>query len=87
VRVLYATLPVSRRNSVSELIPIPEALPINPLSLECPTCKAEPGRNCVANTGPSQTVHFTRVEAAAAIDVGNKRKRDEFIKAVRELKS
>jgi hypothetical protein len=40
-----------------------EPMPQNAKSLTCPSCKAEPGQDCVSSTG---VIHLARMQAAAA---------------------
>jgi len=47
---------------------LPPVLPTSPLSLECPFCKAKPGRDCSTSSGGFSVVHVARIKAAAAID-------------------
>jgi hypothetical protein len=48
---------------------IPERLPISPMTLVCPFCKAEPGDDCKSSSGGNVAlVHVARLEAAAKLD-------------------
>jgi hypothetical protein len=53
---------------------IPEVLPVDPMSLWCPFCKSEPGKDCTTTSGFA-VVHLARVEAAAAMDAASTLKR------------
>jgi hypothetical protein len=56
-------------------IPKPPPLPISPMTLICPRCKAKPGQICrTAIKNKLETVHLERIEAAAAMDVAAKRR-------------
>ena len=46
---------------------IPSVLPISPLTVECPHCKAQPGHNCTADSGQFSVIHLARISAAARI--------------------
>jgi hypothetical protein len=45
---------------------IPEILPVSPLALMCPFCKAKPHKNCATKLGTFAVVHLARIKAAAA---------------------
>lgn len=51
-----------------KVVPIPEVLPTSPLSLWCPYCGAEPGKDCRTRKGGFAILHVVRVAAAALID-------------------
>jgi len=40
-------------------------LPISPISLVCPFCKARPGRDCTTTSGVFSAIHVARIKAAA----------------------
>jgi hypothetical protein len=46
---------------------VPEDLPVSPISLPCPYCKAKPGKDCATISGTLAVVHLARVKAAAAM--------------------
>jgi hypothetical protein len=47
-------------------VPKPPPLPISPMTLTCPRCKARPGQVChTAIRKVLETVHLERIEAAA----------------------
>ena len=48
-------------------------IPINPVSLICPQCGAQPGKVCDILEGEIELVHVERIKAAAAKDVAAKR--------------
>jgi hypothetical protein len=49
-------------------IKIPERLPISPMTLVCPFCKAKPADDCVSATGNNLAlVHVARIAAAAEL--------------------
>ena len=52
---------------------IPPVLPINPVTLACPYCKAKPGYDCLTNVGEYAALHLQRIAAAAAIDTASKK--------------
>jgi hypothetical protein len=47
---------------------IPEVLPTSPMSLVCPFCNAEPGKDCITIAGGFAAIHIQRIAAAAAKD-------------------
>ena len=48
---------------------LPDSLPISPLTLLCPACKAKPGKECQTSSGASLViVHVARIAAAANLD-------------------
>lgn len=51
-------------------------LPISPITLECPFCKAKPGKDCFTSSGGFSALHVQRIKAAARMDAANKRKRE-----------
>lgn len=56
---------------------IPPRLPVSPLSLTCPYCKAERGTDCAGSNGISVT-HVERIQMAGLADkVGRLRTRAE----------
>jgi hypothetical protein len=46
-------------------VAIPEVLPISPISLPCPYCKAKPGKDCATSSGGLAVLHLSRIKAAA----------------------
>jgi hypothetical protein len=46
----------------------PEVLPISPMTLTCPHCKASPGHDCETSAGGFALLHVARVKGAAALD-------------------
>jgi hypothetical protein len=55
---------------------IPDALPVSPLSLICPLCRAEPGKDCISKSGGFSEVHLIRIRAAAMQDAFYKNERN-----------
>jgi hypothetical protein len=55
-------------------VDVPEILPTSPINLTCPFCKAAPSRDCMTTSGGFAAIHVARIQAAAAIDRGAKRK-------------
>jgi hypothetical protein len=52
---------------------IPEYLPISPLSIRCPLCRAKPNEVCgTALRGKLELVHIARIKAAAKLDEARK---------------
>jgi len=60
-------------------LPIPgvKLLPVSPLSIPCPHCKAKPARDCYTKSGGFSALHVARIKAAAALGAANKRSRSE----------
>jgi hypothetical protein len=52
-------------------------LPVAPISLPCPFCKAKPGKDCSTSAGGFAVLHVARIRAAAARDAANKRKHEQ----------
>jgi hypothetical protein len=52
---------------------LPDYIPISPVTLVCPRCKAKPGRACDLLDGEVEIVHIERIAAAAKGDVAAKR--------------
>ena len=48
-----------------------DILPMSPLSLRCPFCDTEPGRDCSTTSGGFSVVHVMRVKKAATMDALN----------------
>jgi len=46
---------------------IPPVLPVSPIAVECPHCKAQPGHDCITDSGLFSIVHLARISAAASI--------------------
>jgi|GEM_PF-3204604 len=67
------------------IIPFPEVLPVSPLSLPCPRCKAKPGKDCHTVLGGLSLVHVERIEAAAKRDATKKPKREDFSPAAARI--
>jgi hypothetical protein len=55
-----------------KVVTVPEDLPVSPVSLRCPYCKAKPGKDCATISGTLAVVHLARVKAAAAMDLFNR---------------
>jgi hypothetical protein len=53
-------------------IVIPEELPVSPVGLVCPFCKAKPGQDCASTSGGFASVHLARMQAAALATRKNK---------------
>jgi hypothetical protein len=53
----------------------PDFVAVNPMSLECPRCKAETGHSCETNDSDPEPVHLERIAAALKIDVAEKKAR------------
>jgi hypothetical protein len=47
-------------------------LPINPISLACPSCEAMPGLDCATSSGGFSVVHVSRINAALSDPRGRK---------------
>jgi hypothetical protein len=47
---------------------IPGVLPISPITLVCPFCKARAARDCTTSSGGLPVVNVQRIKAAAAQD-------------------
>lgn len=45
-----------------------QRLPVSPLSLTCPYCKAKRGKACTKSRGGLEAVHVERIEMAALAD-------------------
>ena len=56
-------------------IHIPEVLPVNPISLVCPFCKAKKGKDCATSSGGFSVLYLARIQAAALKDSARKRDR------------
>ena len=54
---------------------LPEFVAVNPMTLECPRCKAEKGHTCETNGKDPEPVHLERIAAALKIDVAAKEAR------------
>ena len=54
---------------------LPEFVAVNPMTLECPRCKAEQGHMCETNGSALEPVHLERIAAALKIDAAAKRAR------------
>jgi len=52
-------------------------LPVSPLSIACPFCKAKPMRDCSTSSDGFSELHVARIKAAAAQDKANKRSASE----------
>ena len=63
---------------------IPKVLPINPVTLVCPFCKAKPGYDCLTTAKGYAALHLQRIAAAAATDVSDKHKREAAARIVRK---
>lgn len=49
------------------------AIAISPMTLECPRCKAKPGKVCEILQGEIGLVHLQRIKAALTMDVAAKK--------------
>jgi hypothetical protein len=47
---------------------IRERLPISPISLTCPYCKAPRGQDCTTSGGRFSVIHIERIKMAALAD-------------------
>jgi hypothetical protein len=54
-----------------------EFLPISPITLNCPCCKAKSGVACDTPKGEVEVIHLERIEAAAAMDAAAKKTRNK----------
>ena len=54
---------------------LPEFVAVNPMTLDCPRCKAEQGHTCETNASDPEPVHLERIAAALKIDVAAKKAR------------
>ena len=50
-------------------------LPISPLALNCPMCKAKPRMDCQTSAGSFSMVHVARIKAAMRINVAARKAR------------
>ncbi len=50
---------------------------INPITLICPVCNAEPGRTCVVFADQREAIHIERVAAAEAKDLKRERRQEK----------
>ena len=57
---------------------LPEFVAVNPITIECPRCKAEAGHPCETIDSDSDPVHLERIAAALTIDAANKKERDRI---------
>ena len=57
------------------MVCLPEFVAVNPITLECPRCKAEQGHMCETKAGDTEPVHLERIAAALKIDVAAKEAR------------
>jgi len=60
---------------------IPKDLPISPLSLACPLCKAKPNQDCIPSDGRFGVMHVARIGLAVGKDMEKRKTRE---KAARE---
>jgi hypothetical protein len=51
---------------------IREILPMSPITLGCPYCKAKPGKDCATSSGGFAVLHLARIKAAAEKDAAKK---------------
>jgi hypothetical protein len=58
---------------------LPEFVAVNPMTLECPRCKAEQGHSCETNGSDPEPVHLERIAAALKIDVAAKKARARML--------
>jgi len=54
-----------------------EYLPISPIALNCPRCKAKPGKACHKLNDELDVVHVERIALAAAEDVKPQKAREK----------
>jgi len=54
---------------------IPDVLPVSPLSLACPLCKAKPNHDCTSISSYG-ILHVARIRAAAARDMAKRKKKN-----------
>jgi len=50
----------------------PTLLPISPVSLACPACRAKPGHDCTKTSGGLSAICIERLTAAALINVARR---------------
>ena len=50
-------------------------LPISPLALTCPMCKAKPHMDCETSSGSFSMMHVARIKAAMRINVAARKAR------------
>jgi hypothetical protein len=64
---VYQRLRVKHRlfEMAKERLHIPDILPVNPISLICPFCKAEPNRDCSTSSEGFSVLHIARIVAVA----------------------
>ena len=65
----------AKENAVTKSCSLPDFVAVNPMSLECPRCKAEGGLSCETNDSDPEPVHLERIAAALKIDVAEKKVR------------
>ena len=58
---------------------LPEFVAVNPITLECPRCKAEQGHTCEMNGGDTEPVHLERIAAALKLDADTKKARASMV--------
>jgi hypothetical protein len=58
-----------------ELPHLPDYIPISPMTLTCPRCKAAPGVACQKLRDEVELIHIERIEAAAEKDLAAKKAR------------
>jgi hypothetical protein len=54
---------------------LPEFVAVNPITLKCPRCNAEPGHICEIIDNDPEPVHLERIAAGLKIDVAAKKAR------------
>ena len=58
-------------------VAIPKVLPVSPITLTCPYCEAEPGKDCATSSGGLAILPLSRIKAAAAMDLKKKKTREK----------
>jgi hypothetical protein len=54
---------------------VPAYLPVRPLTITCPSCRAKPGKICIDPLGPEfPLIHVERLKAAALKEVAAEKK-------------
>ena len=66
-------------------VALPEVLPTSPLSLWCPYCGAQPGKDCETSAGGFAVLHLLRIAAAALIDTKGREVRANAKRAAETL--
>ena len=66
---------LQRESAIIKGMAMPEN--INPITLICPVCSAEPGRTCVVFADQREAIHIERAAAAEAKDLKRERRQEK----------